>query len=45
MKYGGLDVSDLDRLFDDALAENPESIIYIKTHPDRQYRKKKVLLQ
>ena len=41
MKYGGLDISDFSRLFDDALAENPESIIYIKTHPDRQYRKKK----
>ena len=41
MKYGGLDTSDFSRLFDDALADHPESIIYIKTHPDRQYRKKK----
>ena len=41
MKYGGLDVSDFSRLFDDALADHPESIIYIKTHPDREYRKKK----
>ena len=41
MKYGGLDISDFSRLFDDALADHPESIIYIKTHPDRQYRRKK----
>jgi capsular polysaccharide export protein len=41
MKYGGLDISDFSRLFDDALADHPESIIYIKTHPDRKYRKKK----
>ena len=41
MKYGGLDISDFSRLFDDALADHPEGIIYIKTHPDRQYRKKK----
>ena len=24
MKYGGLDISDFSRLFDDALADNPE---------------------
>jgi capsular polysaccharide export protein len=41
MKYGGLDITDFSRLFDDALADHPESIIYIKTHPDRKYRKKK----
>jgi capsular polysaccharide export protein len=41
MKYGGLDVSDFSRLFDDALTDNPESVVYIKTHPDRQFRKKK----
>ena len=41
MKYGGLDVSDFNRLFDDALTDNPEGIIYIKTHPDRKYRKKR----
>jgi capsular polysaccharide export protein len=41
MKYGGIDVSDFSRLFDGALTENPESIIYIKTHPDRQHRRKK----
>ena len=41
MKYGGLDISDFSRLFDDALADHPESIIYIKTHPDRHFRRKK----
>jgi capsular polysaccharide export protein len=41
MKYGGIDVSDFSRLFDDALNENPESVVYIKTHPDHQFRKKK----
>ncbi|MGB2403205.1 MAG: capsular polysaccharide biosynthesis protein [Akkermansiaceae bacterium] len=41
MKYGGLDITDLSRLFDDALTENPESVIYIKTHPDRYFRRKK----
>jgi capsular polysaccharide export protein len=41
MKYGGLDTSDFSRLFDDALADHPESVVYIKTHPDREYRRKK----
>ncbi|MGB2011230.1 MAG: capsular polysaccharide biosynthesis protein [Akkermansiaceae bacterium] len=41
IKYGGLDYSDFIRMFDDALAENPNSPIYIKTHPDRAFRRKK----
>jgi capsular polysaccharide export protein len=41
MKYGGGEISDFSRLFDDAIDENPESIVYIKTHPDRLFRKKK----
>ena len=41
MKYGGLNVSDFSRLFDDALADYPEGVIYVKTHPDHKFRKKK----
>ena len=41
IKYGGLDASDFNRMFDGALEENPDSPIYIKTHPDRAFRRKK----
>lgn len=41
LHYGGLEPSDFSRMFDDALAENPSNPIYIKTHPDRAFRRKK----
>ena len=41
MNYGGLDINDFSRLFDDALSENLKGMIYIKTHPDRHFRRKK----
>ncbi len=39
--YGGVGVSGFSKLFADALAENPEAVIYIKTHPDHKFRKKR----
>lgn len=38
--YSGMRKDDFDRMLQDALDENLESIIYVKTHPDHQYRKK-----
>ena len=40
LKYGGISPADFGRMFEDALAENPESVIYVKTHPDHDFREK-----
>lgn len=41
MKYGGVTIEDFTRMFEDALREHPEDIIYIRTHPDQHFRDKK----
>ena len=41
LRYSGINENDFTRLFEDALDDNPDDIIYIKTHPNNKYRKKK----
>lgn len=41
LRYSGINENDFTRLFQDALNDNPSAIIYIKTHPNHKYRKKK----
>jgi capsular polysaccharide export protein len=41
IKYGGLCLQDFDRMLIDAIEENPDLTIYVKTHPDHHYRRKK----
>ena len=40
IKYSGMDPSDFNRMLEDAIRENPNITIYVKAHPDHQYRKK-----
>lgn len=40
IKHSGMNPGDFDRMLHDAIKENPSSPIYLKTHPDHQYRKK-----
>ena len=39
--HSGVEESDFTRLFEDALHDNPGSILYIKTHPSHTYRSSK----
>ncbi len=39
--HGGIEPEDFDRMLEDAIQENPDLPIYVKTHPDHRYRKKK----
>ena len=38
--YSGMKQGDFDLMLQNALDENPDSRVYVKTHPDHQYRKK-----
>ncbi|MFC5050247.1 capsular polysaccharide biosynthesis protein [Rubritalea spongiae] len=40
LKYGGISASDFDRMLQDAIDESGDSPVYVKTHPDHQYRAK-----
>ena len=40
LQYSGLRADDFSRMFEDALSDHPDAIIYIKTHPDHKYRAK-----
>ena len=40
IQYAGMQASDFDRMLEDALNESDGAPVYIKTHPDHQYRKK-----
>lgn len=41
MKYGGVTIKDFTRMFEDALSDHPDEVIYIRTHPDQIHRSKK----
>jgi capsular polysaccharide export protein len=41
LKYSGIDNQSFKQLFNDALQENPDVPLYIKTHPDKLHRNKK----
>lgn len=38
--HSGMRPENFDRMLQDAIDEHPESTIYVKTHPDHEYRKK-----
>jgi len=40
IQHSGMEPADFDRMLLDAIKENPETQIYVKTHPDHQYRQK-----
>ncbi len=40
IQHSGMKPSDFDRILQDAIKENLETPIYVKTHPDHQYRQK-----
>lgn len=41
IQYGGINASDYDKMLQDALEENPDETIYVKTHPDHHHLAKK----
>jgi len=41
LSYGGVSSDDFQRMIEDAKRENPEQIVYLRTHPDQKYRNKK----
>ena len=40
IQYSGMSSADFDRMLHDAINENPDSPIYVKAHPDHEYRQK-----
>lgn len=40
LKFGGIREGEFDRMVRDALDEHPDSIIYLRVHPDHRYRGK-----
>lgn len=40
IEFSGMSLADFDSMLEDAINENPNKVIYVKTHPDHKYRAK-----